>query len=103
MKDNSAEATLFLAPAKEKKSRRKDVTKGSQSGSGYARIFEENQMMIMKLMKIMKKGGEVTVTSAPGNERMSHEAANLVMLFMPAMLFTHCMYKCNLAREGVNR
>ena len=43
-------------------------------------------MMIMKLMKIMKKGGEVTVTSAPGNERMSQDAANLAMLFMPAML-----------------
>jgi len=42
-------------------------------------------MMIMKLMKIMKKGGEVTVTSLVVDERMSQEAANLV-LFMPAML-----------------
>ena len=58
-------------------------------------------MMIIKLMKIRKKGGEVTVTSAPGNERMSQDAANLTMLFMPAILFTHCMYRCNLTQEGV--
>ena len=43
-------------------------------------------MMIMKLMKIMKKGGEVKVTSLVVDERMSREAANLAMLFMPAML-----------------
>ena len=56
-------------------------------------------MMILKLMKIMKKGGEVTVTSLVVDERMSQEAANLV-LFMPAMLLCSlCISVIELKKE----